>query len=83
VVTHERSGLLAREGDTRTLAANLLRLLRDDRLWADLSEFGCIDMANRFDIVKQTAQLEEIYRQTISNETNDRKAVTQTLMAET
>jgi glycosyltransferase involved in cell wall biosynthesis len=67
VVKHGKSGLLAPEADHRTLAANLLRLLSDDQLWKSLSDQGRHDVQNRFDIVKQTVQLEEIYLQAIAN----------------
>ena len=66
VVTHERTGLLAPEGDSPALAANLLRLLRDDATWAEFSNNGRNEVHGRFDIVQQTAKLEEIYAQVLA-----------------
>jgi colanic acid/amylovoran biosynthesis glycosyltransferase len=59
------TGLLAPEGDAEALAANLLRLLRDDKLWEELSENGVRWVNKYFDIEKQTAKLEDIYTDVI------------------
>jgi colanic acid/amylovoran biosynthesis glycosyltransferase len=67
VVNHGKSGLLAPEGDHNTLAVNLLQLLSNDQLWKSLSDQGRRDVQNRFDIAKQTVQLEEIYLQAIAS----------------
>jgi colanic acid/amylovoran biosynthesis glycosyltransferase len=61
IVRDGSTGLLAPEGDTEGLAANLLRLLRDDALWRELSGNGVRSMRTSFDIQKQTAVLEDIY----------------------
>ena len=49
--------------DSRALAANLLRLLRDDQTMAEFSSNCRREVHERFDIIKQTAQLEAIYSQ--------------------
>jgi colanic acid/amylovoran biosynthesis glycosyltransferase len=65
-VTHRRTGLLADEGDSKGLAANLLRLLRDDVLHTELTRNCRREVYERFDIVRQTAKLEEIYAQVVA-----------------
>jgi colanic acid/amylovoran biosynthesis glycosyltransferase len=61
IVQDGRNGLLAPEGNVTALAANLVRLLRDDVLWRGLSENGLESIRESFDIQKQTARLERIY----------------------
>jgi colanic acid/amylovoran biosynthesis glycosyltransferase len=63
VVKHQRTGLLAPERDSDVLADHLLRLLRDDTTWAEYSQQGVRWVQERFDIVKQTVLLEQIYSQ--------------------
>jgi colanic acid/amylovoran biosynthesis glycosyltransferase len=59
------TGLLALEGSVAGLAANLLRLLREDDLWQELSDNGVKSMREFFDIQVQTAELERIYTDVI------------------
>jgi colanic acid/amylovoran biosynthesis glycosyltransferase len=61
VVLHGETGLLASERDSSALAANLLRLLVDDRLWAQLSARGPGWVREAFDLGRQTGHLEKIY----------------------
>jgi len=61
VVLHERTGLLAEERNVTDLATQLLRLLEDDPLWNRLSEQGVAMIRERFDIRRQTSELEELY----------------------
>ena len=61
VVLHERTGLLAEERNVTELATQLLRLLEDDTLWNRLSEHGVAMIRERFDIRRQTSELEELY----------------------
>ena len=63
VVVHGCTGLLAPEGDSKSLTDNLLRLLRDDQLWNQFSTEGPPWVRGKFDITKQTAELEAIYEQ--------------------
>jgi glycosyltransferase involved in cell wall biosynthesis len=67
VVRHGINGLLAPEGDSATLATNLLQLLRDDALWMKHSEAGVAWVHERFDITKQTVELERIYTQALGD----------------
>jgi colanic acid/amylovoran biosynthesis glycosyltransferase len=60
-VLHERTGLLCPERDIEALADALVRVLREDRLHASFREKGLKNVAERFDLAKQTAKLEELY----------------------
>jgi glycosyltransferase involved in cell wall biosynthesis len=55
------TGLLATEGDWRSLAANICRLLRDDELWHSMSWQAQDRVRSRFDLKRQTQILEDIY----------------------
>lgn len=55
------TGLLSPEGDTGALAENLRHLLSSPDLCARLGGAGRLRVEREFDIVKQTALLEEIY----------------------
>jgi colanic acid/amylovoran biosynthesis glycosyltransferase len=63
IVLHEKTGLLAEEADANGLAASLLRLLEDDTLWSRFSETGVAMIGERFDIRRQTSELEKLYTQ--------------------
>jgi colanic acid/amylovoran biosynthesis glycosyltransferase len=65
VVCDGCTGLLAPEGDVEALAANLLRLLRDNEVWRELSENGVRSVNEYFNIQKQTGKLEDIYTDVI------------------
>src|SRR6267154_1227251 len=56
------TGLLAAEGDWRSLASNILALLNNDNLWRNMSEAGQKRVREFFDLKKQTAKLEQTYR---------------------
>ncbi len=56
------TGLLAAEGDWRSLAENILALLNNDNLWRSMSEAGQKRVRELFDLKKQTAKLEQTYR---------------------
>jgi colanic acid/amylovoran biosynthesis glycosyltransferase len=60
-VLHGETGLLAAEGDWRALARNIITLLENGNLWRRMSEAGQKRMRERFDLMKQTAKLEQTY----------------------
>ncbi|MFG1606877.1 glycosyltransferase [Actinoplanes sp. NPDC049265] len=55
------TGLLGDEGDVPALAANIERLLADDSLRAKLGAAGQAHVIENFDLVKQSAKLEDLY----------------------
>jgi len=55
------AGLLSDEGDVNGLARNILRLLQDAALHADLSRRGIELVRNEFNLQQQAGQLESIY----------------------
>jgi colanic acid/amylovoran biosynthesis glycosyltransferase len=55
------AGLLSDERDVPGLARNIVRLLQDDVLHADLSRRGVELVQQAFDLHHQTAQLESVY----------------------
>jgi glycosyltransferase involved in cell wall biosynthesis len=66
------SGLLVEERDVDGLATALLRVLADDDVWHRLSTGGRDRVADRFDLRKQTSQLEETYEAVISERASGR-----------
>ncbi|WP_433383526.1 glycosyltransferase [Actinoplanes sp. CA-142083] len=60
-VADGETGLLSPEGDRPALAANLSRLLADESLRDRLGRQGRALMTAKFDVVAQTARLEQIY----------------------
>lgn len=66
VVRHGITGLLAPEGDSRTLAQYILRYFTDSSFWRACSEAGRTWITERFNLEQQTARLEEIYRRVAS-----------------
>jgi glycosyltransferase involved in cell wall biosynthesis len=66
MVTLAVTGLLAPERDSSMLAEYLERLLSDRSLWAEFSRQGIENAKNRFDIVTQTARLEDLYSAAIA-----------------
>ncbi|WP_030442225.1 glycosyltransferase [Actinoplanes subtropicus] len=60
-VVDGETGLLSAEGDRVGLAANLSRLLDDEGLREKLGQQARTLMTSKFDLVKQTARLEDIY----------------------
>jgi len=61
-VVHGETGLLARERDTAGLAQNIIALLSDGSMWERFSDAGRRRARELFDIRRQTAALEDIYR---------------------
>ena len=61
-VLHGETGLLARERDTAGLAQNIIALLSDGSMWERFSDAGRRRARELFDIRRQTAALEDIYR---------------------
>ena len=66
LIRQNREGLLAPEGDAETLAANLLALCLDDALAERLRMAGRARVEQHFDLHRQTAELEELYAETIA-----------------
>ena len=60
-VIHGETGLLAPEKDTEQLAKNLMRLLEDTELRQRFALAGQAHVATKFDLKKNTRQLETIY----------------------
>ncbi len=67
-VVHGATGLLARERDTTALAHNIIALLSDRSMWERFSEAGQRRAREFFDIRRQTAALENIYRAVLHHE---------------
>lgn len=74
-VEDQQTGLLAPEGDWRTLARNILALLEDRTLWLRMSEAGRRRVRESFDLAKQTRKLEEIYRNLTKNLSQAEKVI--------
>lgn len=64
-VVQGRTGLLAPERDAAALAACLNQLLTDDDLWQSCSRNAPEHVRANFDLVKQSALLEQIYDQVV------------------
>jgi colanic acid/amylovoran biosynthesis glycosyltransferase len=67
VVSDGVTGLLAPERDHDRLAQHIIRFFSDDTLWNDCSRKAVSWVAGKFDLQKQTAVLEEIYRDVIQS----------------
>jgi len=61
VIVHNKTGLLAGNKNVEELAANIMRLLRDRLLWAEISRNAMCHARDNFNIVKQNKRLENIY----------------------
>jgi glycosyltransferase involved in cell wall biosynthesis len=57
------TGLLAPAGDEASLAQQILRYLQDEAFWQSSSTQGINWIAERFDLDRQTRELEAIYRE--------------------
>ena len=66
VVLDKVTGLLAPERDSSMLASYLERFLSDQSMWAEFSKRGIENAKDRFDIVTQTARLEDLYSAAIA-----------------
>lgn len=64
-VADGETGLLAPEGDTAALAANIIALFERPERWEQLSAAGPLRVRACFDVRRQTAQLEDIYTMAI------------------
>jgi colanic acid/amylovoran biosynthesis glycosyltransferase len=67
VVSNGVTGLLAPERDHDRLAQHIIRFFSDDTFWNNCSREAVSWVANKFDLRKQTAYLEEIYRDVIQS----------------
>lgn len=65
IVADDENGLLAEEHDHDTMAEAILRLASDDALWARMSAACLVNVAQRFDLIAQTALLEQHYRRAL------------------
>jgi colanic acid/amylovoran biosynthesis glycosyltransferase len=61
VVLDGKTGLLAPERDSKAVARHVLRFLQDDIFWQACSNQAIRWIEERFDLVKQTQELEQIY----------------------
>lgn len=66
VVANGSTGILVPERQPRALAEALLLLLSNDDLWNNLRRNAPIHIQRSFDLVAQTAKLEQIYAELIS-----------------
>jgi len=60
-VADGQTALLAREGDSAALAANIAALLTDAPLWNRMSAAATEHVRARFELRRQTAALEDLY----------------------
>ena len=67
-VVHGETGLLARERDLAGLVQNIVALLSDHSMWRRFSDAGRRRTRELFDIYRQTAALEDIYRAVLHRE---------------
>jgi colanic acid/amylovoran biosynthesis glycosyltransferase len=64
-VRHGVTGLLAPEGDHKSLAENIIRLLQDENIRIKFAIAGREHVWSNFDIRKQSAKLEETYDEVV------------------
>ena len=62
VVKNERNGFLCAVKDTDAMAEGILKLLRDRKLWEEMSDESLSIVRERFSFGKHIDKLEEIYR---------------------
>jgi colanic acid/amylovoran biosynthesis glycosyltransferase len=62
-VIHEKTGFLAPERDSDTLAEAISRLLAEPELWRAMSQAGMERIRSSFDLHQQTRKLEHLYDQ--------------------
>lgn len=65
-VSHEETGILVPEGDSRALAVALARCLEDGELASRLGSNGIARVRDVFDVRKQCAELERIYGEAVA-----------------
>ena len=61
IVLHGRTGLLAPEGDSKTLASHIRHFLEDEQSWKDYAAAGVAWTRTQFDLKRQTRLLEQVY----------------------
>jgi glycosyltransferase involved in cell wall biosynthesis len=61
-VAHDHTGLLVDERDPHALAEAVIELLGSPERWRQFSENGIRFVRENFDLAKQTAKLEDLYR---------------------
>jgi colanic acid/amylovoran biosynthesis glycosyltransferase len=61
VVLHERTGLLAPEGDEQSLSQHICRMLDDELFWGKCVQEGIAWVSAQFNLHRQTRELEEMY----------------------
>jgi colanic acid/amylovoran biosynthesis glycosyltransferase len=61
IVLHGQTGLLATEGDSKTLASHIRHFLENERAWKDCAVGGIAWTRARFDLKRQTQLLEQVY----------------------
>lgn len=64
-VAHGDTGFLSDEGDYQELAKSIVLLLTNREIWATMSAAGRRRVERHFDLMKQTAELEELYNEVI------------------
>lgn len=67
-VSHEVTGLLARERDVEGLAVNILTLLSDNSLWDRFSVAATRRARECFDLREQSAKLEKMYGRLLAHQ---------------
>lgn len=72
-VVHGYTGYLAKEKNWQELAMYIRRLLTDKCNWQLFSDAGRTYVQSRFNLTKQTALLEEYYRQTVTQYAAERR----------
>jgi|SRR5579872_2094598 len=66
-VAHGDTGFLSDECDYQELANSIVLLLTNREIWTTMSAAGRKRVESRFDLVKQTAELEELYNEVIAS----------------
>jgi glycosyltransferase involved in cell wall biosynthesis len=61
IVLHGQTGLLAPEGDSKTLANYIRHFLEDERSWKECAAAGIAWTRTQFDLKRQTQLLEQVY----------------------
>lgn len=67
-VAHDKTGFLANEQDSESLATYILRLLEDEALWHRFSQEGQERVSAMFNLHNQTRGLEDIYEVVLQGE---------------
>jgi colanic acid/amylovoran biosynthesis glycosyltransferase len=70
------TGFLAPELDIESLAASLVRLLREPELWRRFSEAGVERVRSRFGLTQQSCELEKLYDRVLAEYGNHRSLAT-------